>query len=219
MEDAGPTGPCGTPCRECPERDSCKADCNAADGEEKKNEFEGASDDDDDEGDAVSTGGAEVIAGRKYSFEADGASEVLRGEGTSAEGASAMDDPSKTTESNDDNSNAASSRAGCKYLFEANGASEVLRDDPSKALESIDENSNAAASSRAEQLSPAAPASSGERDVLPLQELEEEVGLHEATLESLALKLRRLDKEILREERNALSLWEDVSNLYKRKAM
>ncbi len=36
MEDAGPTGPCGTPCRECPERDLCEADCNAADGEEKK---------------------------------------------------------------------------------------------------------------------------------------------------------------------------------------
>ncbi len=29
-------GPCGTPCRECPERDSCEMDCNVADKEEEK---------------------------------------------------------------------------------------------------------------------------------------------------------------------------------------
>lgn len=29
-------GPCGTPCRECPERDACEMDCNAKDKEEEK---------------------------------------------------------------------------------------------------------------------------------------------------------------------------------------
>ncbi|KAL7552747.1 hypothetical protein ACHAWF_015983 [Thalassiosira exigua] len=37
LEDGGPTGPCGTPCRECPAREACERECNAEDrGEEKK---------------------------------------------------------------------------------------------------------------------------------------------------------------------------------------
>jgi hypothetical protein len=49
--EAGAVGPCGTPCRQCPERDSCAMDCNVADGggtnvdneEEKKVETGGTS--------------------------------------------------------------------------------------------------------------------------------------------------------------------------------
>ena len=29
-------GPCGTPCRECPERDACEQDCNVKDKQEEK---------------------------------------------------------------------------------------------------------------------------------------------------------------------------------------
>ena len=35
-EDALVRGPCGTPCRECPERDECEMDCNVQDKEEEK---------------------------------------------------------------------------------------------------------------------------------------------------------------------------------------
>jgi len=36
VEEAGPIGPCGTPCRECPERESCEMDCNASDKSEEE---------------------------------------------------------------------------------------------------------------------------------------------------------------------------------------
>eukprot|EP00581_Thalassiosira_minuscula_P019373 CAMPEP_0183714692 /NCGR_PEP_ID=MMETSP0737-20130205/9144_1 /TAXON_ID=385413 /ORGANISM="Thalassiosira miniscula, Strain CCMP1093" /LENGTH=1608 /DNA_ID=CAMNT_0025943675 /DNA_START=54 /DNA_END=4880 /DNA_ORIENTATION=- len=36
MEDSGPTGPCGTPCRDCPERELCEMDCNVSDKDEEK---------------------------------------------------------------------------------------------------------------------------------------------------------------------------------------
>jgi len=39
-------GPCGVPCRQCPERDSCQQDCNVQDKE--KEEGKGVDDDDDD---------------------------------------------------------------------------------------------------------------------------------------------------------------------------
>ena len=39
MEDLkGPRGPCGTSCRECPERETCELDCNVADKQEKEEE-------------------------------------------------------------------------------------------------------------------------------------------------------------------------------------
>lgn len=36
VEDALVKGPCGTACRECPERESCEVECNEADKEEEK---------------------------------------------------------------------------------------------------------------------------------------------------------------------------------------
>lgn len=46
-DDNGVTrGPCGTPCRECPERDSCEMDCNVEDKEHESSQENGAVDGD-----------------------------------------------------------------------------------------------------------------------------------------------------------------------------
>jgi len=53
--------------------------------------------------------------------------------------------------------------------------------------------------------------------IVPIEELEEEVGLHEATLESLNVKLAKLVSEIQLEEKRAGSLRNEIQNLNHRK--
>ena len=58
-----------------------------------------------------------------------------------------------------------------------------------------------------------------EERIISVQELEEELGLHEATLESLTLKLQNFHDEIQREQQHSSLLRKDVQLLHQRKVI